>query len=165
MRRIGTYLSFVALFLGAAVLCSCSKSGARGKGGPTVTKIERKIAPALLCDENGKALKSPYAENITFANATVRPNPEDDDELLIELDVANNGPKTVTKLHVWVDFYNRDGRKAADEGELLAHNLGVGDNSSPIRPKSSKRAIIELDSPEDWTGGKIVVTIDDLQTE
>ncbi len=162
MRRIGMFLLLVSLFGGVTALCSCSS---RDKGKTTVTKIERKIAPALLRDEKGNTLESPYAENITFANATVRPNPEDDDELLIELDVANGGSKTVTRLHVWVDFYNRNGKKAADEGELLAHNLGLGDNSSPILPQSSKRAIIELDSPEDWTGGKIVITIDDLQIE
>ncbi len=130
-----------------------------------VTEIERKIAPSLLQDDSGQPIESPYAENITFANASVRVNPEDDDELLIELDVKNAGDKTVTELHVWVDFYNRNGRKAADEGELLAHNLGLGDNSSPVRPHSSKRAIIELDSPEDWTGGKMVITIDGLEIE
>ena len=157
---IEKYLLCAALLLVVWPLGSCSDKG----GGTRVTGIERKIAPGLRTDANGNAIESPYAENISFANATVSVNPEDDDELLIELDVANNGPKTVTYLHVWVDFYNRNGLKAADEGELLAHNIGLGDNSSPIRPRSSKRAIIELDSPESWTGGKMVVTIDRLET-
>jgi len=105
------------------------------------------------------------AKDRTFANPSVRVNPQDDDELLIALDVRNGGDKTITKLHVWVDFYNRNGLKAADEGELLAHDFGLGDNSSPVLPRSSKRAIVELDSPENWTGGKMVITIDGLEIE
>lgn len=153
--------------LAGTLLAAMALTGCQAKQGQAteVTSIERKIADSLRTDASGKVIESPYAENITFRDAKVRVNPEDDDELLIDLEVVNAGPKTVRKLHVWVDFYNRDGRKAADEGELLAHNLGVGDNSSPIKPNSSKRAIIELDSPEDWTGGKALITIDDLEVE
>jgi len=133
-----------------------------GAGGRQVTSVERKISSSLRRADPDLAA---YAENITFANPAVRVNPEDRDELLIELDVANNGPRTVTKLYVWADFYNRGGRKAADEGELLAHDLGVGDNSSPIPAHGSKRAIIELDSPEDWSGGKMVVSIREIRLE
>ncbi|NQT37111.1 MAG: hypothetical protein HQ581_06460 [Planctomycetes bacterium] len=130
-----------------------------------VTEIERKIAPSLLKDDSGQPIESPYAEQITFANPSIRVNPQDDDELLIELDVRNAGDKTVKLLHIWADFYNRDGQKAADEGELLAHDIGLGDNSSPVPPRSGKRAIIELDSPESWRGGKMVITIIGLEIE
>jgi hypothetical protein len=130
-----------------------------------VTEIERKIDPSLLVDDAGGPIESPYAEKITFSNPSVRPNPQDDDELLISLDVRNAGDKTVTHLHIWADFYNRNGVKAADEGELLAHDMRWGDNNTPIPPQSSKRGIIELDSPENWVGGKMVITIMSLETK
>ncbi len=163
MKSARGILTILVVTATCTVLPSCQGDNSGGK--TEVTKIERKIAPSLLKGGSGQPAGPPYAENITFGNPSVRVNPEDDDELLIELDVRNGGAKTVKKLHVWVDFYNRNGRKAADEGELLAHGLGVGDNSTPVHPHSSKRAIIELDSPEDWTGGKIVITIDDLEIE
>ncbi len=161
MRWVKRVAGVWALAVLTAGLPSCDRGGGRTE----VTEIERRIAPALLEDGDGQATGFPYAEHITFSDPSVRVNPEDTDELLIELKVHNAGPKTVTRLHVWADFYNRDGRKAADEGELLAHDIGLGDNSSYIAPGSSKRAIIELDSPEEWTGGKMVITIDDIETE
>jgi len=162
MSTRGILTIFVAM-AACTVLPSCQDDKTNSK--TEVTKTERKIAPSLLQDESGRPLESPYAENITFDNPSVRVNPEDDDELLIELDVKNGGAKTVKKLHIWADFYNRNGLKVADEGELLAHDLGIGDNSSPVPPHSSKRAIIELDSPENWAGGKMVITIDQLEIE
>ena len=143
--------------LAAAPLAGCLLVGACDEGGTEVTEIERKIDPDLP--------ERAYAEHIRFSEPTVRVNPEDDDELLIELTVANHGPKTVRELDVWADFYNRNGRKAADEGELLAHDLGLGDNSAPIPPDARKRAIIEVDSPESWSGGKMVLTIDALRVQ
>ena len=160
MKNTWATLKILVVMVICIILPSCQDVEKR-----EVTEIERKIAPSLLQDSSGKPIESPYAENITFANPSVRVNPEDDDELLIILDVRNGGDKTIKRLHVWVDFYNRNGLKAADEGELLAHDYGLGDNSTPVLPNSSKRAVIELDSPENWTGGKMVITIDELKIE
>ena len=131
---------------------------------PVVTEIERELDPLVFRDfVEDTTLETTYAENITFANASVRRYPGNEDRLLVDLDVTNNGDKTVTYLYVYVEFYNRDGRKAAEEAELLGTDNHI--NDAPIPPGSSKRATIVLASREDWTGGKIVVKIRQFETE
>ena len=128
-----------------------------------ITEIERELDPLLFRDfVNDTTLETTYAENITFANASVRRHPEREDQLLVDLDVANNGDKTVTKLRVYIDFYNRDGRKAVDDTEQLGSDSHY--NKPPILPNSSKRAMIKL-YREDWSGGKMVVKIMHFETE
>lgn len=139
-------------------------------GLPVVTEIERGFTRHLLLDADGNTLESTYAENITFANAFVRPDPGNEDGLLIDLDVTNNGDKTVTELYVYVDFYNRDGRQASACTAHLGINSAI--NDAPIPSKSTKRVTIAPyrkgwngDPKHVWTGGKMVVRIRIFETE
>lgn len=151
MRCQGRRVLIVAMLVGMCGLCFCTGCGVQ------VTSIERQIDPDVARDGLGTE-----AEKLGFSNAAVRENPDDDDELLIDLDVTNGGTRTVTELEVWADFYNSDGRQAADEGE----NLLDGDHhDQTIPPGGTRRVTIELDSPEDWSGGKMVITVKKLRVQ
>ena len=133
-------------------------------GVPVITEIERELDPPVFYDSvEDTTLETTYAENITFANASVRRHPEREGMLAINLDVANNGDKTVTKIWAYADFYNSDGRVAAHCNAPLGTNNVFAD--APIPPNSSKRAIIVLHDLGNWTGGKMVVTIRQFETE
>ena len=146
-------------------LCAMGLAGTAGCRQWAGSSDQTEVTQIEVLIDSDLGAGAAYAKNIAFDNPAVRVNPEDDDELLIELDVINNGSREVTELNIWADFYNSNGLKVADEGELLAHNMGLGDNSSPVPANGRKRAIIELDSPEGWTGGKMVITIRELQTK
>ena len=131
---------------------------------PVITEIERKLDPILFRDFNfvePKVLESTYAENITLANASVRRRRKD--KLLIDIDVANNGDKTVTGIWASAAFYNSDGRVASYcNADLGTNNVS---NDAPIPPGSSNRVVIALLDLGNWTGGKMVVTIRGFETE
>ena len=141
----------VAMLVALCGLCACTGCGVQ------VTSIERQIGRDVVRDGLGEA-----AEKLSFSNAQVRKHPDEHDELLIDMDVTNHGIRTVTELEVWADFYNSDGRKAADEGEA---QLEGDHHDLAIPPGGTCRVTIELDSPEDWSGGKMVITIKKLRVQ
>lgn len=104
-----------------------------------------------VADEGAQA----YSEHIKFELKASRTS---DDTVTVGGLVRNNGSKKVTFLKVLIVLLDGDGVVVGERTDLLAHNLPIGDNNSPVLPGTAKRVTSPI-SNSDWKDGKVKASI------
>jgi len=107
-----------------------------------------------------------YRESLSVQVKLVRGTADGDEprDMLVGT-IHNKGDRMVTWVDANFSLLDKDGIQVAGRSDLLAHSFPVGDNNTPIPPRSAKRFTTPIRNvPADWDG-EIKWTIRDLVFE